>query len=178
VARWGLLVLAVVSDLAVAQANFSLRLDGSGVAVISDYRLYRGPQWAMSATSATSFSFTPYGVDTGQNGGIDLGWQPTGAARVGMVASLSRAEGANFVSRGASATLQYTQRLVRRWSLVAAADYAKTTYAAQYGCRMALQAPVLRRLTANLAYARSRLASNQDPLVEQETVLLSLSYPL
>jgi hypothetical protein len=98
------------------------------------------------------------------------------------------AEGANFVSRGAVATLQYTHLLARRWSLVAGADYARTKFtefvadparaSELHGCRFALQGPLLRRLTASLAYALNVQTWNRDPLLKQESVLLSLSHPL
>lgn len=175
------------------------------------------------------------GLDAGQSGTIDLGWQPNPLAGVGAFASLTRmnfdldganarldsqdgatsragvrgtlafdyrrqtlqgtlayvksnAEGANFVSRGPAAGLQYTHLLGRLWSLVAGVDYTKTRYteyaadparaSALYGCRLALQGPLMRRLKASLAYALSRQTWNQDPLVRTETVLLSLTYAL
>ena len=100
----------------------------------------------------------------------------------------SDAEGANFVSRGPAAGLQYTHLLGRLWSLVAGADSARTRYtdyaadpareSALYGCRVALQGPLMRRLSASFAYALSRLTWNQDPMVRTETILLSLSYAL
>lgn len=107
----------------------------------------------------------------------------------GMVSYVKNdAEGANFVSRGAAATAQYTRLLARLWSLVAGADYTRTRYTAfaadparasvLYGYRLALQGRVTRRLTASLAYARSRQVWNQDPLVLQESLLLGLSYRL
>jgi len=274
VAHWiAIGLLALAPQLAAAQASVSLRVDdAAGTGVLSgEYRLFRNPQWAVSANgalerpapAATSlaqglranygFQFGQRaatlslsyglrrdwlgnsGLDTGQSGSIDLGWQLTPAAGIGLFGTLRRmnfdqdgvaarldsqdgaahqagirgmlafdyrrqtvqgslsyvendAEGANFVSRGAVATLQYTHLLARRWSLVAGADYARTRYtefaadparaSELQGCRFALQGPLLRRLTASVAYALNVQTWNQDPLVKQESVLLSLSYAL
>jgi len=285
VAHWTAIgLLALAPQLAAAQASVSSRVDRTldsavrAVAVAGDYRLYRDPEWTVSATGALEQSrdepgqallgatsiaqglkalygfqlaqraatlslsyglrrdwLGDSGLDTGQSGSIDLGWQLTPAAGIGLFGTLRRmnfdqdgvaarldsqdgaahqagirgmlvfdyrrqtlqgslsyvendAEGANFVSRGAVATLQYTHLLARRWSLVAGADYARTRYtefaadparaSELQGCRFALQGPLLRRLTASLAYALNVQTWNQDPLVKQESVLLSLSHPL
>ena len=175
------------------------------------------------------------GLDAGQSGTVDLGWQPLPGAGVGLFGSVSRmnfdqdgadarldspdgvtrragirgllafdyrrrtlqgtlsyaqydAEGANLVSRAMSAALQYTHLLARRWSLAAGADYTQTRYtafaadpgraSAAYGCRLALQGALLRRLTASVAYALGRQAWNQDPTAKQESILLGVSYLL
>lgn len=174
------------------------------------------------------------GIDAGQSGTVDLGWQPAPGAGVGLFGALSRvnfdqdgaearldspdgvtyrggvrgllafyrrrtlqgtlsyakydAEGANLVSRVMAAAVQYTHLLARRWSLGAGADYAETRYtafaadpgraSAAYGCRVALQGPLLRRVTASFAYALGRQTWNQDPAAKQESILLNLTYLL
>ena len=278
-AHWMVIgLLALAPRLAAAQASVSLRVDGGqdtavrGVALSGDYRLYRDPQWSISAGGALeqtllagttslaqglkaqygfqlggrpatlSLNYSARrnwqgasGLDTGQSGTLDLGWQPMPGAGVGLFGALSRtnfdqdgadarldsqdgatrrvgvrgllafggrsstvqgmlshvsvdAEGANFVSRGAVAALQYTQLLARRWSLGAGADYTKTRYtefaadpareSALYACRVSLAGSLMRQLTASVAYALSRQTWNQDPLVRQESLLLSLTYTL
>lgn len=266
-------LLALAPQLAAAQATVSARVDGAaGTAALSgEYRVFRDPQWAVSANAALerpapgatslaqglsarygfqlgqspavlSFGYGVRrdwlgnsGLDTGQSGSVDLAWQLTPAVGVGMFGTVramnfdqdgvdarldsqdgaahqagvrgllafdyrrqtlqgsvsyleNDAEGANFVSRGAAAALQYSHLLARRWSLVAGADYAKTRFtdfaadpareSALYGCRLALQGPVMRRLSASVAYSLSRQTWNQDPLVRQESLSLSLSYSL
>jgi hypothetical protein len=61
-------VLALWCAVAAAQANLALRPDASGIALNGDYRLYRDPAWAFSATGA-------FGGSLGQTRVIDLNWQ-------------------------------------------------------------------------------------------------------
>ena len=237
-------LLALAPQLASAQASVSVRVDQvqeavSSIALSGNYR--SGFQlWARPATLSLNYAarrdwLGATGLDSGHSGTVDLGWQPTAAAGLGLFGSVAQmnfdqdganarldsqdgatsragirgtlafgyrrqtlqgtlayvrndAEGANFVSRGPAAGLQYTHLLGRLWSLVAGADYARTRYteyaadpareSSLYGCRVGVQGPLLKRLSASFAYALSRLTWNQDPLVRTETIILSLSYTL